>query len=110
MLVLREWKKSDTDRFIRHKSITIHESNLSCNNKTVAVFEKLLQKVEGSSTLCNKICIRCAFSDKSDKYNHTKYEHKIHFMLHVPLDSIIESVMTVGGVLLWVSSVCWDTQ
>ena len=32
------------------------------------------------------------------------------FMLHVPLDSIIESVIVVGGVLLWVSSVCWDTQ
>ena len=32
------------------------------------------------------------------------------FMLHVPLDSIIESVIAVGGVLLWVSSVCWDTQ
>ena len=31
-------------------------------------------------------------------------------MLHVPLDSIIESVNAVGGVLLWVSSVCWDTQ
>ena len=34
----------------------------------------------------------------------------ISFMLHVPLDSIIESVIAVGGVLLWVSSVCWDTQ
>ena len=32
------------------------------------------------------------------------------FTLHVPLDSIIESVIAVGGVLLWVSSVCWDTQ
>ena len=32
------------------------------------------------------------------------------FMLYVPLDSIIESVIAVGGVLLWVSSVCWDTQ
>ena len=32
------------------------------------------------------------------------------FMLHVPLDSIIESVIAVGGVLLWVSSVFWDTQ
>ena len=32
------------------------------------------------------------------------------FMLHVPLDCIIESVITVGGVLLWVSSVCWDTK
>ena len=32
------------------------------------------------------------------------------FMLHVPLDSTIESVIAVGGVLLWVSSVCWDTQ
>ena len=32
------------------------------------------------------------------------------FMLHVPLDSIIESVIAVGGVLLWMSSVCWDTQ
>ena len=31
-------------------------------------------------------------------------------MLHVLLDSIIESVIAVGGVLLWVSSVCWDTQ
>ena len=31
------------------------------------------------------------------------------FTLHVPLDSIIESVTAVGGVLLWVSSVCWDT-
>ena len=31
-------------------------------------------------------------------------------MLHVPLDSIIESLIAVGGVLLWVSSVCWDTQ
>ena len=27
------------------------------------------------------------------------------FMLHVPLDSIIESVIAVGGVSLWVSSV-----
>ena len=35
---------------------------------------------------------------------------KILFMLHVPLDSIIESVIAVGGVLLWVSSVCWDTH
>ena len=26
----------------------------------------------------------------------------IIFMLHVPLDSIIESVIAVGGVLLWV--------
>ena len=26
-------------------------------------------------------------------------------MLHVPLDSIIESVIAVGGVLLWASSV-----
>ena len=34
----------------------------------------------------------------------------VKFMLHVPLDSIIESVIAVGGVLLWVSSVCWDTQ
>ena len=32
------------------------------------------------------------------------------FMLHVPLDSIIESVIAFGGVLLWVSSVSWDTQ
>ena len=32
------------------------------------------------------------------------------FMLHVPSDSIIESVIAVGGVLLWVSSVCWDTH
>ena len=32
------------------------------------------------------------------------------FTLHVPLDSIIESVTAVGGVLLWVSSVCWDIQ
>ena len=32
------------------------------------------------------------------------------FILHVPLDSIIESVIAVGGVLLWVTSVCWDTQ
>ena len=29
-------------------------------------------------------------------------------MLHVPLDSIIESVIAASGVLLWVSSVCWD--
>ena len=29
-------------------------------------------------------------------------------MLHVPLDSTIESVIAVGGVLLWVSSGCWD--
>ena len=36
--------------------------------------------------------------------------HNMAFMLHVPLDSIIESVIAVGGVLLWVSSVCWDTQ
>ena len=27
-------------------------------------------------------------------------------MLHVPSDSIIESVIAVGGVLLWVSSFC----
>ena len=32
------------------------------------------------------------------------------FMLHVPLDSIIESVIAVGGVSLWLSSVCWDTH
>ena len=32
-----------------------------------------------------------------------------NFMLHVPLDSIIESVIAVGGDWLWVSSVCWDT-
>ena len=32
-----------------------------------------------------------------------------NFMLHVPLDSIIESVIAVGGVSLWVSSVCQDT-
>ena len=32
------------------------------------------------------------------------------FMLHVPLDSIIEAVIAVGGVFLWVSSVCWDTH
>ena len=31
-------------------------------------------------------------------------------MLLVPLDSIIESVIAVGGVLLWVNSVCWDTE
>ena len=34
----------------------------------------------------------------------------IAFMLHLPLDSIIESVIAAGGVLLWVSFVCWDTQ
>ena len=32
-----------------------------------------------------------------------------NFMLHVPLDSIIESVIAVGGDSLWVSSVYWDT-
>ena len=33
------------------------------------------------------------------------------FMVHVPLDSnVIESVIAVGGVSLWVSSVCWDNQ
>ena len=31
-------------------------------------------------------------------------------VLHVPLDSIIESVIAVGVVLLWVSFVCWDTR
>ena len=31
-------------------------------------------------------------------------------MLHLPLDSIIESVIALSEVLLWVSSVCWDTQ
>ena len=31
-------------------------------------------------------------------------------MLHLPLDSIIESVIAAGGVLLWVSFVCCDTQ
>ena len=36
--------------------------------------------------------------------------HLVIFMLHVPLDSIIESVIAVGGVSLWVSSVCWDTK
>ena len=32
------------------------------------------------------------------------------FMLHVPLYSIIESVIAVGGVSLWLSSACWDTE
>ena len=32
------------------------------------------------------------------------------FMPHVSLDSIIESFIAVGGVSLWVSSVCWDTK
>ena len=32
------------------------------------------------------------------------------FMLHVPLDSIFESDIAVGGVSLRVNSVCWDTQ
>ena len=31
-------------------------------------------------------------------------------MLHVPLDIIIESVIAVGGVSVWVSSVCWATK
>ena len=30
------------------------------------------------------------------------------FMLHVPLH--ITKVIDVGGVSLWVSSVCWDTK
>ena len=32
------------------------------------------------------------------------------FMLYVPLDSIIESVIAVGGVSLWVALFFWDTQ
>ena len=53
------------------------------------------------------------------KINHEKTEVLLlankevavrNFMLRVPLDSIIESVIAVGGVSLWMSSVCWDTQ
>ena len=33
---------------------------------------------------------------------------KALFMLHVPLH--IMKVIDVGGVSLWVSSVCWDTK
>ena len=54
------------------------------------------------------------------KINHEKTEVLLlgnkevavrNFMLHVPLDSIIELAIAVGGVSLnWVSSVCWDTQ
>ena len=52
------------------------------------------------------------------KINHEKTEALLlgnkevavgNFMLHVPLDSIIGSVIAVGGDSLWVSSVCWDT-
>ena len=63
------------------------------------------------------------FGPAASKYEQSKMEIKeqlsvrltsqtslFYFMLHVPLDSIIESVIAVGGVLLWVSSVCWDTQ
>ena len=34
--------------------------------------------------------------------------HNSVFMLHVPLH--IMKVIDVGGVSLWVSSVCWDTK
>ena len=52
--------------------------------------------------------MRFHFSSKTNLVSPENFAHR--FMLHVPLDSIIESVIAVGGVLLWVSSVCWDTQ
>ena len=43
-------------------------------------------------------------------YYYIIHYYDITFMLPVPLDSTIESVIAVGGVSLWMSSVCWDTQ
>ena len=56
--LLQNELKSSVARF------TTHQSNLSCNkiNKVVAGCEKLLQKVQSSSTFCNKICTCCAFT------------------------------------------------